>query len=1331
MSTADPRCARQAGFAHYERWLEDGGAVHRDRAITCLEDAFANQPAGQPLDLHVALARLYSARVGDPASAVDRGDDLEAVVRHARLGLARLPGDPGLGTELHLLLGLALAEQSGPEQPQVDPDDAGSVSSARRRRDEAIAVLTSVAGEIPPSDPASAAVVGTLGELLYDRYADEWPGAVPDPGDLDRAVSLLLDAAAAEPEPCTLSYLVDALADRLDLRADAADLDRLILWCQRIADLGELADGAVTHYRELLGVALMERADVSPQTRFADLDAAIACLETALAALPPGDPARGSLITSAAHACWHRLDGDASAYGLVDKMTEYAAQARVLAAPGDQDRIMLGWYVAIGIHERLLRPGATLDISAMSRAIDVLTEIEPLLAEEPSQQLMAVVMLGNFLVARGQVTGGLADLKAAQPLLLRAAAEIDISDPRWAEITQTLAVAMSILAHLGMDIDDLDQAISLLAAASDRPDQDPARAAMTRGTFGILLIQRAGFTGSWRDLDEGIAQLLASHEMTPAGHAYRVAAAVNLAAALLTRFLERGQAQDVHAARYYMTMTGALSGPAGHEVRELMADTDTVISTNRGLLGIAESQLGDASKLNEAVVALRAALAALPSGHPYTGRMHSDLGLALALRAASAEAQPADLEEAARELSVAVAAMTATHMQHPLAVLRVGGVLTATAAAAGHRNLLRQAIGVLSTSLGALDPRFGSGFRFVALLGAAALALHRLSGDARDLDEAIGWLEQARRDLDGRPFHPQYANCLMLLAQAYRARGVTESAHQAGLAALRGRARELLLQSGIGRSIGFARLAAAEATQVAAWCSADGRTAAAVEVLELGRGLILHASTCVAGFADLLAAAGQEELAREWRDAAARPRDTPWDAGNPRPARLPGLLSGAVALDVPDDLRARALAAMAGSPAELRLLAPPSAAALAAALTGTGADALIYLLGPGGERPARAVVVPAAGLDATAEPTEIPLPWLSRVGDDVLDRYLSAYAAVHRIAPGNQDADAERTTLRGWQDALEELSGWAWHAVMQPVLGLTHTWRLARPARVVLIPAEAMSLVPWHAARYRSDEPGPYRYVLEDMVISYAASGRQLIDAAGRDALPLTSSPVVVGDPSGTLPGALREAQAIMSSHYPAARYLGAESPGWDQIADGAGTPDEVLAYLPAVGRPGASVLHLGCHGMVADTAPGRSCLILARDTELRVDAILRQASGRPPNASGGLVSLAACTSDVGAAEYDEALTPATAFLAAGAVTVVGARWQVRDSHTMLLMFMFHYFMAHHACSPRDALRCAQQWMLDPCRTAPPEMPPELASHTRAGGLSKVIAWAAFVHQGR
>ena len=867
-----------------------------------------------------------------------------------------------VGTELRLILGFALAEQFSEEQGRVNPGHAEGVSSARRKRDEAIGVLTSVASELPAEDPASGAVADALGQMLHDRYADPWPGASPDPGDLDRAVGLLLSAVDAAPEPLTISYLAEALADRYHLRHDAADLDCLIVWCQQLLDSADPPDGGDTYRHELLGLALMERAAANPQTRVVDLDAAIRCLETALAALPPGHPGRASLVTSAAQACWQRLDGDDSHYGLVDQMTSYAEEAWAASPPGDQDRIELGLYVAIGIHERLRRPDAPFDIEAVSRAIEILTEIEPLLADTPSPQLTVMVLCGHFLVARGQVTGALADLNAAQPLLLRAAAEIDIDDPGHPSSPRRSPRRWASWLSSAWPSTTSTMPFRCCRAASSAPEPAPARAAMTRGTLGALLVQRAGFTASWDDLDEGIAHILASYEMTPGGHAYRIAAAMNLTAALLTRFLERGQAEDVDAARYYLTMADTLAGPTGDDVRTLMADTDVVIDSNRGLLGIADSQLGDPSALDKTVVSLRAALSRLPPGHPYDGRIRSDLGLALATRAASAAGQPADLEEAARELSTAVAALSSTHMMRPLALLRAASTLTAAAAAAVDQRLLRQAIGHLSTSLAELDPRFGGRFRFVAILGAAALTLHRHSNAPGDLDEAIRWLEQARRDLDSRSYHPQYANCLFQLALAYRSRGHAESAHQAGLAALRGRARDLLLQSGTARGIGFARLAAAEATQVAAWCFADGRTAAAVEALELGRGLILHASTCVTGLADLLAAAGHEKLAREWRDAAADPSESPWDAAIPGSAHLPGLLSGAAGLGIPDDLRARALSALAGLSAELSLLAPPSPADLAMALAETGADALIYLLGPGDGTPGRAVIVPAPGL---------------------------------------------------------------------------------------------------------------------------------------------------------------------------------------------------------------------------------------------------------------------------------------------------------------------------------------------------------------------------------
>jgi CHAT domain-containing protein len=139
----------------------------------------------------------------------------------------------------------------------------------------------------------------------------------------------------------------------------------------------------------------------------------------------------------------------------------------------------------------------------------------------------------------------------------------------------------------------------------------------------------------------------------------------------------------------------------------------------------------------------------------------------------------------------------------------------------------------------------------------------------------------------------------------------------------------------------------------------------------------------------------------------------------------------------------------------------------------------------------------------------------------------------------------------------------------------------------------------------------------------------------------------------------------------------------------------------------------------------------MAGHQELRVDAILRQASGRPPASAGGLVSLAACSSDLALGEYDEALTPATAFLAAGAVTVVGARWHVPDEATSLLMFMFHYFMCHRACPPRDALRAAQLWLLDPARVLPPEMPVELAERAMRPEVADITAWAGIVHQGQ
>jgi CHAT domain-containing protein len=110
---------------------------------------------------------------------------------------------------------------------------------------------------------------------------------------------------------------------------------------------------------------------------------------------------------------------------------------------------------------------------------------------------------------------------------------------------------------------------------------------------------------------------------------------------------------------------------------------------------------------------------------------------------------------------------------------------------------------------------------------------------------------------------------------------------------------------------------------------------------------------------------------------------------------------------------------------------------------------------------------------------------------------------------------------------------------------------------------------------------------------------------------------------------------------------------------------------------------------------------------------------------------LSSCVSDVTRDHFDEALTLATAFLASGAVTVVGSRWDVDDARTAALMFAFHHFLLRQGRPPADALRLAQLWMRDPARAGLPDMPEALRGDVEAEDLTDLEAWAAFGHSGR
>ena len=158
-------------------------------------------------------------------------------------------------------------------------------------------------------------------------------------------------------------------------------------------------------------------------------------------------------------------------------------------------------------------------------------------------------------------------------------------------------------------------------------------------------------------------------------------------------------------------------------------------------------------------------------------------------------------------------------------------------------------------------------------------------------------------------------------------------------------------------------------------------------------------------------------------------------------------------------------------------------------------------------------------------------------------------------------------------------------------------------------------------------------------------------------------------------------------------------------------------------------VLHLACHASIARTG-GRTAYLSLHGGELSAEE-LTDAVGGGGRAGLGLVLLAACRSHVSGRGHNEAYSLATAFLVAGARSVVGSLWPVPDDATSVLMFLTHHYLRIEGEPPANALRRAQQWMLDPGRELPPGLPARLAERARHIDPDDLSAWAGFTHLGQ
>ncbi|MFE0043017.1 CHAT domain-containing protein [Streptomyces albireticuli] len=635
------------------------------------------------------------------------------------------------------------------------------------------------------------------------------------------------------------------------------------------------------------------------------------------------------------------------------------------------------------------------------------------------------------------------------------------------------------------------------------------------------------------------------------------------------------------------------------------------------------------------------------------------------------------------------------------------------------------------------------------------------------LDEALAELERARGELSSGT--AAVASALYWdLAEGYAARAGRDNGPDAGPDAgpdlaravadardsLRATAADVLLQQGVQHGLETARGGAARGLTAASWAVRADRPDQAVACLEAGRALVLAAAAVSATVPERLAALGEEELARQWRDARPGAGGTAPGAGPSEllTALLDGPLDGP---ELPSGLRRRALELLRGQDSgqesgqedgtgggqDGRV---PDVAELRDAVARSGADALVYLLpGERDEEGWALLLVP------DRPPRVLPLPALSGRGRAPVAAYLEATGVRFSARRG-----AER-----WEAALDALCDWAGTGVMGPLLDALGLWERglrdaglltraaddpgAAPVRLVVVPCGNLGVVPWQAARLTVPErwreagaPATVR-ACEPVVLTYAASGREFLRAARARRLPLARGQALVCVPAG-LDMAEDEVLAVHDAYYPRAALYGEfDTRDFEPPLPG-GTPAEVLGMLgarTATGHP-VAVVHLVCHG-TAGADPGSSVLELGRPAgagpeagRLSVTELL-DAPAAPADAGRPLVVLSACETDLSTRDHDEALTVTTAFVHGLAADAVGSRWKVSDDASAVLMTVFHHHVAA-GLAPPDALRAAQRWMLAPAGARYPVagLTPHLRRTADRPELSGPAFWGAFIHQG-
>ncbi|MFG3023844.1 CHAT domain-containing protein [Streptomyces sp. NPDC048254] len=741
---------------------------HRARDVAQLTDASAllQQTLEHAGSDHRLRAVIHVFLTGALANAVDVEDTPATGIAFAKAATAALAELPLESHEFAATADLAVVLAG--ERLQLNP-------AAARDLDEQVAYARLSAAARPGDHPERYGALYLLAVSLHQRAAARQ--ALPDNTEAIATVRELagLDTQESVPAQRALPHLLlsQFLDQRLILTGDPASATEAVQAARHALSLMPADDPERGSYLTSVGAALYARHEVT-QAR-TDLDEAIEALSPAAARPGPGDEARTLSVLGICHYLRYDMTGDVAD---LEAGVRHARAAVAVMTPDDPGRPDWLGNLATALllwHKHFDAP------EVLDEAVELMRTAAELTPVGHADRERMLGILGDALMERYTAGNAADDLEEAIAASGESVASSLPGTQGRDKSTTLLSNALRLRHGRYGDPADLDEAVRLAEVPGPADAAVPVTA-RALNNLGIVLLDRAGLTGSGADLDRAIDAFHRARAVAAPGSTHAVDALLNLGNALEQRYRSTGVPGDLADAVAFLRQA---------QVTDLTPPKRRMVLINLAkALALRCAVDGSVGDLDEAADALRDALATLPPGHARRPHYLSAYGTVLTDRWERTRTR-ADLDEAVGLLRAAVEASASSDPRRGGYCLNLGVALEDRYRLTGREQDRAEAVEVSRAAAGAA----------VSAADVRVRAARRASALAWEHGDVEGALSAAR----------QAVGLLPLLAW----RGIPRADQE----------RRLSLPAGL-------------ASEAAAFAVAAGRAELAVELLEQGRSVM-------------------------------------------------------------------------------------------------------------------------------------------------------------------------------------------------------------------------------------------------------------------------------------------------------------------------------------------------------------------------------------------------------------------------------------------------------------------------------------------------------------